>query len=144
MTPPIHTHTPSGFCSLNETLPHFPQASPQCPPRSHWLTSLDLPSSLLQTPWLHKSPRPPAPSPEAASSPVFVSMATTCLVRASAAQCQGSPFYVEDNKDLKIAFHIQLYFDTWTWQKCIVAPVRIIRINLGVLTMPLFRNSTKM
>lgn len=58
----------------------------------------------------------------------------SCLAL-TAAQGHGSPFYVENNKeeDLKIAFHIQLYFDTWTWQKCIVAPVRIIRINLGVL-----------
>lgn len=59
----------------------------------------------------------------------------SCLAL-TAAQGHGSPFYVENKKEedlKKIAFHIQLYFDTWTWQKRIVAPVRIIRINLGVL-----------
>lgn len=56
----------------------------------------------------------------------------SCLAL-TAAQGHGSPFYVENNKEDLNCFHIQLYFDTWTWQKCIVAPVRIIRINLGVL-----------
>lgn len=94
----------SGSSQVNETLPAFSQASPQCPPHSRWLTSLDLPSSLLLTPWLHKSLRPPVPSPEAVSSPVFVSMATSCLARATAAEGHGSPSYVEDNKDLKLLF----------------------------------------
>lgn len=69
-------------------------------------------------------------------TPCFcVLMAMSCLAL-TAPQGHGSPFYVEKitkERRFKIAFHIQLYFDTWTWQKCIVAPVRIIRINLGVL-----------